>query len=190
MPAMQPRCSHPAPGAGAPTWGRGATITHPGRRHEHQLQITVLGHLQEIEDRDLHLRRGFASLFDYAMRELGYSEAAAWRRIKTMRLCARTPGARARLEDGTLTLSAAAQLQHAFERQERSRTQRRRSPGVTAPAGSATPQAGSPPAEAAAPVEPTAPVPVLDVSARQALVDQAAGKRPRTVASGSASRPS
>ena len=114
-------------------------------RHEHQLQITVLDHLQEIEDRSLHLRRGFGSLFDYAMRELGYSEAAAWRRIKTMRLCARTPGARERLEDGTLTLSAAAQLQHAFERQERGRTQRRRSPGAAAPAGSTTPQAGSRP---------------------------------------------
>ena len=150
-------------------------------RHEHDLQIAILDHLREIEARSLHLRRGFGSLFDYAMRELGYSEAAAWRRIKTMRLCARTPGARARLEDGTLTLSAAAQLQHAFERQERSRTQRRRSPGGAASAGSATPQAGSPPAAAAGPVEPPAAVPVLDVSARQALVDQAAGKSTRQV---------
>ena len=149
-------------------------------RHEHQLQITVLDHLQEIEDRSLHLRRGFGSLFDYAMRELGYSEAAAWRRIKTMRLCARTPGARERLEDGTLTLSAAAQLQHAFERQERSRTQRRRSPGAAALAGSTTPQAGSRPSAAADTQEPE-PTPVLDVSARQALVDQAAGKSTRQV---------
>ena len=150
-------------------------------RHEHQLQITVLDHLQEIETRSLHLRRGFSSLFDYALRELGYSEAAAWRRIKTMRLCARTPGARARLQDGTLTLSAAAQLQHAFERQERSRSQRRRSLGMTAPAQSATPQTGSPPAAAAGLTEPPEPMPVLDVSARQALVDQAAGKSTRQV---------
>ena len=144
-------------------------------RHEHQLQITVLDHLQEIEARALYLRRGFSSLFDYALRELGYSEAAAWRRIKTMRLCTRTPGARARLQDGTLTLSAAAQLQHAFERQERSRSQRWRSPGVTAPAQSA-PQPGSPPAATAGLTEPPEPMPVLDVSARQALVDQAAGR--------------
>ena len=31
--------------------------------------------------------RGFSSLFDYAVRELGYSDAAAARRIGAMRLC-------------------------------------------------------------------------------------------------------
>ena len=39
--------------------------------------MVVLDHLREIAARRLFLRRGFGSLFDYAVRELGYSEAAA-----------------------------------------------------------------------------------------------------------------
>ena len=50
-------------------------------------------------------------MFDYAVRELGYSTGAAWRRLKTMRLCAEVQGARTRLQEGTLTLDAAAQSQ-------------------------------------------------------------------------------
>ena len=75
-------------------------------RHEQALQLAVLDHLREIQTRHLHLRLGFSSLFDYAMRELGYSEGAAWRRIKAMRLCSQTAGTRQRLPDGSLTLSA------------------------------------------------------------------------------------
>ena len=88
-------------------------------RHEQALQILVLDHLREIEARALHLRRGYSSLFDYAVRELGYSDGAAWRRIKAMRLCSDTPLARERLEDGSLSLSVAAQLQNTFERLDR-----------------------------------------------------------------------
>ena len=90
--------------------------------HEQALQLAVLDHLREIQARHLHLRLGFSSLFDYAVRELGYSEGAAWRRIKAMRLCAETAGTRERLQDGSLTLSAAAQLQNTFELQQRAAT--------------------------------------------------------------------
>ena len=88
---------------------------------EHHLEVVVIDHLREIQKRRLYLRLGFSSLFDYAVRELGYSDAAAWRRIKAMRLCADVDGARERLQDGSMTLNAAAQLQHAFDRQERKR---------------------------------------------------------------------
>ena len=90
--------------------------------HEQALQLAVLDHLREIQARHLHLRLGFSSLFDYAVRELGYSEGAAWRRIKAMRLCAETAGTRERLQDGSLTLSAAAQLQNTFDLQQRAAT--------------------------------------------------------------------
>ncbi len=49
-------------------------------RHERHLQGAVIDHLGEIEARRLYLRRGCSSLFDYAVRELGYSDAAAGRR--------------------------------------------------------------------------------------------------------------
>ena len=86
---------------------------------DHQIQVFVIDHLLEMEARKLYLRRGFSSLFDYVARGLGYSDAAAWRRINAMKLCAHVGGARERLRDGSLTLDAAAQLQAAFERRDR-----------------------------------------------------------------------
>ena len=77
-------------------------------RVERHLQGAIIDHLAEIEARSLFLRRGFASLFEYAVRELGYSDAAAGRRIAAMRLCADNPQTRERLRDGSLSLSAAA----------------------------------------------------------------------------------
>ena len=85
-------------------------------RHEQALQLSVLDHLREIEARRLFLRLGYSSLFDYTVRELRYTEAAAWRRIKAMRLCRETRGVRERLQDGSLNLSNAALLQNSFER--------------------------------------------------------------------------
>ena len=164
-------------------------------RHERHLQGAIIDHLAEIEARRLFLQRGCSSLFDYAVRELGYSDAAAGRRIGAVRLCADQPGARERLRDGSLTLSAAAELQWAFDRQRR----RGSISGIasTAPAGSAPASSpmGSAPAEAAradAPVADAAsaatpshpePVPplVLDAAGRQKLVEDAAGKSARQV---------
>ena len=67
-------------------------------RHEQALQILVLDHLREIQARRLYLRRGYGSLFDYVVHELGYTAAAAWRRINAMRLCTQTRGARELLQ--------------------------------------------------------------------------------------------
>ena len=148
-------------------------------RHEQALQLSVLDHLREIDARRLYLRRGYSSLFDYTVRELHYTEASAWRRIKAMRLCRETSGVRERLQDGSLNLSNAALLQNSFERWERNG-------GGPVAAGSATagtfaaPRAGSAPA--AAPGEAAgAPVPVLDAHARQQLVERAMGKSTRQV---------
>ena len=145
---------------------------------EHHLEVVVIDHLREIHKRRLYLRRGFSSLFDYAVRELGYSDAAAWRRIKAMRLCAEIDGVRERLQDGTMTLNAAAQLQNAFDRQERKKERAARSnPGGDGFGVAAQPQDGSAPAR---PAE-RKPAPVLDPEARRELVEQAAGKSSRQV---------
>ena len=156
--------------------------------HEQALQLAVLDHLREIHARHLHLRLGFSSLFDYAVRELGYSEGAAWRRIKAMRLCSQTAGTRERLQDRSLTLSAAALLQNTFDLQQRTASAaagrasvpatRELLPGATGMA----PEAGAVGAEVAAPARPApAPMPVLDAAQRQELVAQASGKSTREV---------
>ena len=152
--------------------------------HEQALQLAVLDHLREIQARHLHLRLGCSSLFDYAVRELGYSEGAAWRRFKAMRLCAETAGTRERLQDGSLTLSAAAQLQNTFDLQQRAATAAAHPAAAPAapellPGGTGTaPEAGALRAEAAAPAR---PVPTLDAAQRQELVAQASGKSTREV---------
>ena len=147
---------------------------------EHQIEVVVIDHLREIQKRRLFLRRGFSSLFDYAVRELGYSDAAAWRRIKAMRLCADIDGVRERLQDGSMTLNAAAQLQNAFDRQERNRDRAARSAPGAEFGGAAQDGSAPGPAQSAQPAE-RKPAPVLDRSARRALVEQAAGKSSRQV---------
>ena len=166
---------------------------------ERHLHVEIIDHLREIEDRDLHLARGFSTLFDYAVNELGYSNGAAWRRTLAMRLCRRMPDVREQLRSGSLTLSTAAQLQSAFERQERKRRrawaqqQRRHSQQAAAsstpavatqdgqspdrlPAGTAA----SPP-RAAGSVRAEIPVVVLDSTGQREIVKQATGKSSRQV---------
>ena len=168
-------------------------------RHEQALQLSVLDHLREIEARRLYLRLGYSSLFDYTVRELHYTEAAAWRRIKAMRLCRETRGVRKRLQDGSLNLSSAALLQNSFERWDRSGggpvaggaagagrgaaasgAAGRGAAGSPAVGNGAAPRAGSAPA--AAPGKAAgARLPVLDARARQHLVERAMGKSTRQV---------
>ena len=86
---------------------------------ERNLHIQVLHHLEEIDSRKLYLEQGFSSLFDYAVKELGYSEGAAYRRIKAMKLCREVPDTESRLKSGKLSLSSACQLQAFFEKQNK-----------------------------------------------------------------------
>ena len=86
---------------------------------ERSIHIQVLRHLAEIDSRKLFFKQGFSSLFDYAVRELGYSEGAAYRRIKAMKLCCALPETAKRLQSGRLSLSAASQLQVFFEKQDK-----------------------------------------------------------------------
>ena len=110
------------------------------------LEVHILDHLDEIDRRGLALRRGFSSLFDYAVRELRFSDAAAQRRIQAMRLCRRHGCVRASLQCGELSMTSAGQLETTFagaERAERQSTGHRNvgegrghrsEPGFTPPA--------------------------------------------------------
>ena len=87
------------------------------------LELHILDHLDEIDRRGLALRRGFSSLFDYAVRELRFTDAAAQRRIQAMRLCRRHGWVRASLQSGELSMTAAAQLETTFAGAERAERQ-------------------------------------------------------------------
>ena len=87
------------------------------------LEVHILDHLDEIDRRGLALRRGFSSLFDYAVRELRFTDAAAQRRIQAMRLCRRHGWVRACLQSGELSMTSAAQLETTFAGAERAERQ-------------------------------------------------------------------
>ena len=89
------------------------------------LEVHILDHLDEIDRRGLALRRGFSSLFHYAVRELRFTVAAAQRRIQAMRLCRRHGWVRASLQSGELSMTAAAQLETTFAGAERAERQSR-----------------------------------------------------------------
>ena len=79
----------------------------------------MLQHLQEIESRKLYLKRGFSSLFEYTVKELGYSESSAYRRIKAMKLCKELPETKLKMAKGELNLCTVSKLQTVFEKQEK-----------------------------------------------------------------------
>ena len=86
---------------------------------ERNITIQVIQHLSEIEYRKLHLKRGFSSLFDYTVKELGYSHSSAYRRIKAMRLCREMPETTIKIKTGDLNLTTVSQLQTFFEKQNK-----------------------------------------------------------------------
>ena len=65
----------------------------------------------------------YFSVFDYAVLELRFTDAAAQRRIQAMRLCRRHGWVRASLQSGELSMTSAAQLETTFAGAERAERQ-------------------------------------------------------------------
>ena len=76
-------------------------------REEKEITLKVLRLLREVEKRRLFAKRGFSSLFEFAVKELAYSESAAGRRISAMRLIKEIPSVEEKIQDGKLNLSTA-----------------------------------------------------------------------------------
>ncbi len=92
---------------------------------ERDVTLEVLHHLREVERRSLFAKRSYSSLFEYAVKELKYSEGSAHRRISSMRLLKELPEIEAKLENGKLSLSALAQAQSFFKQEKTDSSQKR-----------------------------------------------------------------
>src|SRR6187431_1098119 len=79
------------------------------KRHR-QTMAAIITHLIEIEERRLHLRLGYSSLFDYCQRALGLSEDESYRRMTAARLAAKWPAILDGLAEGSLHLSGIVAL--------------------------------------------------------------------------------
>ena len=83
-------------------------------RTERETLTKILHHLREIERRRLYSDQGCASLFEYAVKCLHYSEGQAGRRIQAMRLIKEFPEIEQKIQSGALSLSNISQAQSFF----------------------------------------------------------------------------
>lgn len=77
--------------------------------------LALVIYLGEIEERRLHLREGYSSIFDLCVRGFGLSEGAAFRRMHAARLVRRFPVLREHIETGALHLSGLVMLREHLE---------------------------------------------------------------------------
>ena len=82
---------------------------------EREILTEILHHLLEFEERKLHLKEGYGSIFQYAVQALRYSEAQAYRRISAMRLLKEIPEIEQSLKGGSLNLTHLTQAREYFK---------------------------------------------------------------------------
>lgn len=85
---------------------------------ERDITTDVLHHLKEIERRKLFSDLGYTSMIDYAIRELGYAETSAIRRVKAARLIKEMPEISDKINDGTLSLTNLSKADVFFKRED------------------------------------------------------------------------
>ncbi|MEK7354808.1 MAG: hypothetical protein AAB250_00065, partial [Bdellovibrionota bacterium] len=88
-------------------------------KSEREVLIKILHRLREVERRRLFSKLKFQSLFEYAIKFLGYSEDQAARRITAMRLLKELPAIEEKIESGALTLSHLTKAQAIFRREKK-----------------------------------------------------------------------
>ena len=84
-----------------------ALLAHVARltAHERGATADLVAHLAEVETRQLHLARGFSSMFTYCVEGLGLAEHAAYNRIEAARTARRFPTILDLLASGGIHLS-------------------------------------------------------------------------------------
>ena len=87
-------------------------------REERKITGEILNHLRTIEAQKIFASLGHSSLFEFCMKELGYSEGAAQRRISAMRLIKDLPEVEEKIVSGSLSLSVASQAQSFFRKKK------------------------------------------------------------------------
>ncbi|MGE0633651.1 MAG: HNH endonuclease [Pseudobdellovibrionaceae bacterium] len=81
---------------------------------ERNLTVEVIELLEEMESRKYYLELGFDSLMDFCIKELKYSESAAYRRVSAMRASREVPEIKQSIQEGTLNLVNVTQAQTLF----------------------------------------------------------------------------
>jgi 5-methylcytosine-specific restriction endonuclease McrA len=77
---------------------------------ERATTLSILPHLAEVARRELYVAKGYSTLFDYCVSELGYGESSAWRRVRVARVVKEIPEVYDLLKQVKLTFSAVDQV--------------------------------------------------------------------------------
>ncbi len=93
-------------------------------KNEQELTLQVIEFISEIELRKIHLHLGFASMFDFVTKDLGYEDASAMRRIQAARAIREMPELKEKIADRSLSLTVVAQAQNFLRKQEQSSGQK------------------------------------------------------------------
>ena len=80
------------------------------RAQEHGGMLSAIGFLVETDRRKMYLTLGYSSLFDFCMRELGYSESQSMRRITAARCVVAFPRVFALLKGNEINLNTISRV--------------------------------------------------------------------------------
>lgn len=86
---------------------------------ERKLLHLILLHIREVDLRRLYLEKARSSLFEYLVKDMGYSSSAAQRRLEASRLLKDIPSLASKIEDGSVNLSQVGLLAQAIKQKER-----------------------------------------------------------------------
>jgi hypothetical protein len=81
--------------------------------------MEVLYRLREIDARKLFASLGYSSLFEYTVKELGFSEGSASRRLQSMRLIREIPEYEEKLKDGLVNEGNLSKAQTFFNQEKK-----------------------------------------------------------------------
>lgn len=82
---------------------------------ERKTTVEIISLLEEIADRKIYLQRGFGSLIEYCIKDLGYSESSAYRRVAMVHLAKDVPAIKESVASGKLSLVTVAKAQSVFQ---------------------------------------------------------------------------
>lgn len=85
--------------------------THKLIRLERKTLLEILEFLREIYNRRLYAEMGYSNLIKFMVKELGYSESAAYRRYSALKLTSAVPETKALIAEGKTTLSKVTQVE-------------------------------------------------------------------------------
>lgn len=93
-------------------------------RKEREVLHNILETIREVDSRRMYLEMGFASLFDYLTKAVGYSNASAQRRIDAARLLSEIPDLATKIQSGELKLNQISMVQKATREVARTKHQK------------------------------------------------------------------